>query len=1145
VNCPVCGTHNPITNRFCGNCGAALESACTNCGSTNPASMRFCGQCGVQLGVGPPAAETPISERRLITVLFADLAGYTPFSEGRDPEDVRAFLTSYFDRAQEIVDRFGGTIDKFIGDAVMAVWGAIRANEDDAERAVRAGLELVDAAAKLAADAGAPELGLRLGIHTGEASVGPGGNQMGLVAGDNVNIASRLQSMAAPGTVLVGEGTYLSSSRSIVFEPVGEQIVKGKAAPVSAWRAMRVVAERGGVGRTEQLEPPYVGRGEELRLLKDLLASVGRDSRSRLVSLMGEGGIGKSRLIWEFRKYIDGLVETIYWHEGRSPAYGDGVTFWAVAEMIRRRADIAETDSNEVAEAGLTTAIEKYLPEQSDQEWVVPRLRAVLGLGEAPAGDRAELDASVRLFFEGVSAAGTTVLVFEDLHWADSGLLDFVEELTEWWRDRPILIVALARPDLTDRRPNWGAGKQGMISLRLGPLTNNEMRALVGGTVRGLPDEAVTGIVDRAAGIPLYAVELLRMLLAQGDLEEADGHYRLVGDLVGLAVPESLQAVIGARLDRLDPEDRTLLQDAAVLGYAFTADGLASINPPIQSDLESRLARLARKELIEPVRDPRSPERGQYRFLQTMIRDVALGRMSRDTKRARHLQVAEYFEQLLDPELAVVVASHYLDALNVTPPGQAAGVRSKAMASMSAAAARAADLRAHEQVLTISGQALTLADSPGLKAPFWERMTEAATSLARRDESERYGRLALNHYRDVGDEPGEHRMIRILGFAYLEEQQPTVAVQLLESHLVGRDLVSDPELAKAGALLARALLLSDRDDEAVGAADRASAAAEKLDLKATVVDALITKATALGHAGRLVEARILLEGAVELADENDITHASMRGRNNISHLFGPTDPLRASQANVEAYELAKKTGNRSFALLLGMNLAGWYVFTLELEQIDKLLSEPILQKAPDPRLSGFLTSQAAATSMRGDFDAAIEMHSRAFDLGEGEADPQLLMRRQAELSQIALLRGDLVGAFDSSIELCHEGWIGVLNGLGPAISALSLLGDRNRIPALLDVTAPYTNLIPRWPDFWQMVLDTDPGAPLPRTEVEQAIMGFDENLLRQWALQSEIAAARFSPRGHPDREDYLAQARARCEHYGLKGVLRQIDQYVA
>ncbi|HSL26646.1 MAG TPA: adenylate/guanylate cyclase domain-containing protein, partial [Acidimicrobiia bacterium] len=770
--CPTCGTRNPDTNRFCGNCGTALEITCPNCSSLNPPGMRFCGQCGYQLGVpsageAAPSIPLPLSERRLITVLFSDLVGYTTFAEGRDPEDVRAFLTSYFDQAREVIDRFGGVVEKFIGDAVMAVWGAIQANEDDPERAVRAALELVDAIAKLAADVGAPELALRVGVHTGEASVGPGANQMGMVAGDNVNIASRLQSAAMPGTVLVGEGTYLAASRAIVFEPAGEQTVKGKTVPVAAWRALRVVAERGGVGRTEQLEPPFVGRAEELRLLKDLLALVARDSRSRMVSILGETGIGKSRLVWEFIKYIDGLVEPIYWHEGRSPAYGEGVTFWAVSQMIRRRAGIALTDPPEVAHAALRSAVDLYFPEGAERDWVGPRLAAVLGLGQAPAGDRAELDAAVRSFFEAVSRTGTTVLVFEDLQWADPGLLDFVEELTDWWRDLPILIIALTRPELTDRRPTWGAGRQGMISLRLSPLTDQEMQALVTGTVPGLPEEAVTAIVARAAGTPLYAVELLRGLLVQGDLEEEEGHYRLVGDVRRMAIPESLQAVIGARLDRLDPSDRTLLQDAAVLGYSFTAAGLANIKKEGVSDLETHLDHLVKREMIEPVRDPRSSERGQYRFLQALTRDVALGRMSREAKRTRHVDVARYFESLVEPELAVVVASHYLEALDATPKGpEADELRAKAVASMAAAAGRASNVRAYEQVLTIGQQALALADSPALKAPFWEQMTSAATSLARRDESQLYGRLALDHYRSIGDRHGENRMVRMLGFAY-------------------------------------------------------------------------------------------------------------------------------------------------------------------------------------------------------------------------------------------------------------------------------------------------------------------------------------------------------------------------------------------
>ncbi|HKX76814.1 MAG TPA: adenylate/guanylate cyclase domain-containing protein, partial [Acidimicrobiia bacterium] len=794
MTCPNCGTQNPDTHRFCGGCGHALEQICGNCGSHNPPGMRFCGQCGHSLVLTPaerPERSTPATERRLITVLFADLASYTTFSEGRDPEDVRSFLTAYFGRASEIITGFGGTVDKFIGDAVMAVWGAAAANEDDPERAVRAGLELVEAVAKLAADAGATELALRVGIHTGEASVGPGGNQMGLVAGDNVNIASRLQSEAPPGGVLAGDVTYQAASSAIVFEPVGELTVKGKTQPVKAWRALRIVSERGGAGRSDQLEPPFVGRVEELRLLKDLLGSVTRDQRARMVSIVGEGGIGKSRLIWEFQKYIDGLVEDIYWHEGRSPAYGDGVTFWAAAEMIRTRAGISETDPAEEARNALDQALDQYLEDSERRQWAAPRLAAVLGLGQAPAGDRAELEAAVRSFFEGVSQAGTTVLVFEDVHWADSALLDFVEELIDWWRDRPILVVALARPELTERRPSWGTARQGLISVRLGPLSDQEMETMVRGTVPGLPDEAVRAIVTRAAGVPMYAVELLRMLVAQGDVAEVGGSYQLVGSVTDLAVPESLQAVIGARLDRLAPEDRALLQDAAVLGQSFTLEGLSTVSALPAADLEARVGSLVRRELIEPVRDPRSPQRGQYRFLQSLIRDVTLRRMSRETRRDRHLDVARYYEGLEDPELAVVVASHYLEALEATPTGpEADEVRAKALGSMSAAAHRAADLRGHEQVLTISQQALALADTPALRAPFWEMMTEAATRLARREESERYGRLALDYYRSAGDVAGENRMVASLGFSYLEESLPLKAVDLLEPHLAKFDDLS-------------------------------------------------------------------------------------------------------------------------------------------------------------------------------------------------------------------------------------------------------------------------------------------------------------------------------------------------------------------
>ena len=432
------------------------------------------------------------------------------------------------------------------------------------------------------------------------------------------------------------------------------------------------------------------GGAEELRLLKDLVASVGRDTRARMVSVIGETGLGKSRLVWEFQKYIDGLVDDVFWHEGRSLAYREGVTFWAVADMIRTRAGIADGDSDDVTVTKLHAALEEHLADPGERDWAMPRLAAVLGVGTAPEGERGELDAAVRLFFEGVSAGGTTVLVFEDVHWADAALLDFIDELPEWWSGMPILVVAVARPELTDGRPTWGADRPGTITVRLGPLGRPEMVELVNGTTPGLPEAAVEALVDKAAGIPLYGVELLRMLITRGDIVGTGPGYQLVGDLADDAVPDSLQAVIGARLDRLEPAERALLQDAAVLGLTFSLAGLADIDRAGRDAHHTRLSQLVRRELVEPVRDPRSPQHGQYRFIQSMIRDVALGRMSRDTHRARHLEVAAYYEQRADPELAVVVASHYLEALDATPGSEADAIRSKALGSMAAAADRAA-----------------------------------------------------------------------------------------------------------------------------------------------------------------------------------------------------------------------------------------------------------------------------------------------------------------------------------------------------------------------------------------------------------------------------------------------------------------------
>ncbi len=573
MNCAACGTENEVGRKFCLECGAALARACPACGLPNPATGKFCGECGTALTTpsapeapdaaeAQPAVATPqTTERRLVSVLFLDLVAFTTLSEQRDPEEMRGLLDSYFETARTVIGRHGGVVEKFIGDAVMAVWGTPVTHEDDAERAVRAGLELVAAVTALGAESDAP-LRARCGVLTGEAATTQGQDHQGMVTGDMVNTAARLQSAAEPGWVLVGDATYRAASGAVAFEPAGELTLKGKEQPVHAWRALRVVAERQGQNRM-MIEPPFVGRTEELRILKEMLHATGREGKARVVSVTGIGGIGKSRLAWELLKYVDGLQETVWWHHGRCPSYGDGITFWALGEMVRMRAGIAETDAPGVSRSKLAAAVARQVPDEGERKWLEPRLAFLLGLEERPTGGGDELFAAWRTFFERISEQGIVAMVFEDLQWADAGLLDFIESLLEWSRNRPIFVVTLARPELADRRPNWGAGTRNVLGLHLEALPDATMAELVHGMVPGADAPTVSRIVERAEGMPLYAVEMIRMLADRGVLRAGGDAYELVGNLGQLEVPETLHALIASRLDGLTLEDRALLQDAA------------------------------------------------------------------------------------------------------------------------------------------------------------------------------------------------------------------------------------------------------------------------------------------------------------------------------------------------------------------------------------------------------------------------------------------------------------------------------------------------------------------------------------------------------------------------------------------------------
>ena len=506
MTCPSCGTGNEPGRKFCSECGAKLALACAACGTANSPDAKFCGECGARLSGDPGPAEheppsdpAPEAERRLVSVLFADLVGFTTLSETRDAEEVRELLSRYFDDARQVIGRYGGTVEKFIGDAVMAVWGAPVAMEDDAERAVRAALELVEVVAALGLEVGASDLSLRAGVVTGEAAVTVGAVGQGMVAGDLVNTASRVQAVAEPGTVLVGDATRRMTEAAIAYEDAGSHELKGKAEPLLLSRPVRVIAGRRGEGRFTGLEAPFIGREAELRLVKELFHATADEGKARVVSVIGVAGIGKSRLAWEFDKYTDGLIDEIWWHKGRCLPYGEGIAYWALAEMLRMRAGIAEDEEPAAAQTKLRVTIETHVHDPEERAWIEPRLAHLLGLAERTAPDQQDLFSAWRLFFERMAEQGPVVLLFEDLHWADAALLDFVEYLLDWSRNYPLFILTLARPELVEHRPTWGAGKRNFHSLVLEPLPEEARRVLLG-LVPGLPDDLRQQIRDRAEG---------------------------------------------------------------------------------------------------------------------------------------------------------------------------------------------------------------------------------------------------------------------------------------------------------------------------------------------------------------------------------------------------------------------------------------------------------------------------------------------------------------------------------------------------------------------------------------------------------------------------------------------------------------------
>ncbi len=1025
---------------------------------------------------GAAAATTPgptsVAERRVCSVLFCDLVGFTPLSESRDAEEVRELLSRYFDTARTVITRYGGTIEKFIGDAVMAVWGTPVAVEGDTERAVRAGLELLDAVETLGAEIHAPGLRGRAGIVTGEVAVTMGATNEGMVAGDAVNTAARVQSAAEPGTVLVDSATRRLTEAAVEFYDAGEHHLKGKTEPQHLWRAGRVLSGIGGSQRVDGLEAPMTGRDAELRMVKDLFHAAVDRRQPRLVAVSGPAGVGKSRLGWEFEKYIDGLVVPVWWHRGRCLSYGDGVSFWALAEMVRQRMDIAEEDGADIATAKLCTAIDTFVSDPAERAYIGVRLGRLLGLSYP--GDarheiaRDELFVGWRIWLERLARVEPVALLIEDLHHADVGLLDFLDHLLDWARGVPIFVITFARPDLEQERPGWGTGRNRTF-LALEPLDVDSMSSLLGALVPGMPAAAAAAIAEHARGIPLFAVETIRSLIDRDVVIPVEGAYRMVGDVGTLTVPDSLHGLLAARLDSLDPGVRSLVADAAVLGSSFPTEALIAVTGRTESEVTVALADLVHREVFEIAADPLSPQRGTHHFAHEMLRQVAYQTLSRRDRKQRHLAVAAHLRSTLPrdgDEVVDVIARHYLDALAAVPDDSDVDeIREQAVAALTRAGERArrtgAPRRARESFASAAElvTASNRSDAALAAARLWERAAKTAQVDAAWADAVDHADRAQRDYLAAGEPRKAAATQSIAGQALRAGGHHAAARMRLVPAL--ETLRTDPDLDTVVVLAELAALEVFTGVPAAGQlTDEALALGQALDVAPDVfASLLITRGVWLTIVGRRPESVAYLRQAAVVAEQAGNTDLQGRALLNLCDALTSADPSAAASAARSAVDMLRRTGERYRLPVAISNLVVALIESGDWDAAEQTLKHSDAEDhLADDDVLHLVRVQFAG--LRGRTEECERELSAINDLLASEAPQDRAALRLCK-AVAAYARGDTAEALD------HARPTGdLIDELGPggeqirwmwplAARAAHDLGDTTTIAALLGQLAPY------------------------------------------------------------------------------------------
>ena len=1096
---------------------------CTECGRENDADARFCSGCGTRLEPAPEAAR---EERKVVSVLFADLVGFTARAEKLDPEDVRATLTPYYARLRAELERFGGTVEKFIGDAVMALFGAPVAHDDDPERAVRAALAIRDWVREEE-----DELHVRLAVNTGEALVSLGARPVegeGMAAGDVVNTAARLQSAAPVNGVLVGERTYRATRHAIDYREREPVQAKGKAEPLQVWEAVEARA-RVGVDVPHEARAELVGRERELEVLRGALGRMQEERSAQLVTLVGVPGIGKSRLLFELSRLVEAAPELIFWRQGRSLPYGEGVSLWALGEIVKAQAGILETDDAGATRGKLEAMVAGLVP-APDDDWVRGHLAALVGLeggaSSVEGGRRSEAFSAWRRFFEALAEQRPLVVVFEDLQWADDGVLDFVDHLVDWASGVPILVVATARPELLERRPGWGGGKPNATTLSLSPLSDEDAARLIGslGVRRLLDAEEQARILARVGGNPLYAEQFAQMLDERGDGDE---------------LPESIHGIVGARLDALPQEEKQLLQDAAVVGKVFWPGAVAAVGRAGDPfELEERLHALERKQFVRRERRSSVAGETQYAFLHLLLRDVAYSQIPRGARVEKHARAAGWVEALGGAEEhAEMLAHHYLSALELA---RAAGQSTDELAQP----ARAALADAGERALALTAYAAA------------ERFFRAALELwpddAREQRAELLFRLALTlFYADaegradaleqaraealaVGDHARAAEIDSLLAqLAWMQGDTDRCFEHLRQADELVHGAPASPAKARVLSQVARYRSLAGED--ALETAREALALAEQLDLDEIRAHALVTIAGERFRAGD-DGGREDAEEGLRLALAGNYLQVAIRAYSGLATAADHWGDIRASEAFMaEAEKLAARTGGDASLRWVRGNIIS---LAFELGEWDRCVAgadEFLAQSEEGPHYhdSQVRSARALIRLARGDVDGALADQAEAVEVARGIKDPQVVFPALAVAATVLSEAGRVEEANRLVDEIVAAGEGAYLYCLEELVWSVHRLGRSGEI---LESLAPAPETIRR--KALRAVLREDFEEAAPQFEAMGA--------MRSAALARLLAAERLVEAGRRAEADaQLQQALGFFRSVGASRYIRRGESLLA